>query len=444
MELNENEGMARWTPEQRMKELPYAVAWLSMGAQHNNPHKGMKDVVGLELDGEFFEMSLDDWNDVARVYDDIDNMRAGSLMSGRELLRRHRMALDIVEKEQSGASKSIVMLKDKSGAGYWRMILPSRGMSALSGMDEVRVDITSSEVKFDSLLEYDTIFVQRLHDWESYYILKKLKEAGRKVVYDIDDDIFSLTPDNPAFHVIGRDNQIAARECMKLADVVTTTTDVLAQRLYQVADGDIEPVVIPNSMNPEGWMPTELTGSPDKWKRIFWQGSATHEVDWEVCIDAVDSVLQERKDVRLVILGSLPKVIQERVNLPHWHGRIEYMGFSDTETYFQIVRHLRADVGLAPLVNTPFNEAKSPIKWMENALIGMPTVASAGHPYSDVIEDGKSGRVVPDDVAAWKNAIDGYLDDKDLRLRAVAESRKRIADEFDIRKVAESWKCVMM
>jgi len=154
-------------------------------------------------------------------------------------------------------------------------------------------------------------------------------------------------------------------------------------------------------------------------------------------------VMKERDNVRVVILGYLPKAVQKLVNLPHWKGRIEYMGFNDAETYFQIIKHLRAEVGLAPLADTTFNHSKSPIKWMENALIGMPTVASAVQPYSDVIDDGNNGRWASN-PAEWKESIEWYLDNKKYRLDAVRESRKLISDRFDIRKVAEEWESVLI
>jgi len=440
--LSVSEGAAKWTPKQRMKELPRAVAWMVMGAVEHEAYKGVEGVRALELDGDFMTICGADWEDVVRVHGRVREAGLGSALSGKEALRCYRMAAGMVPSDD--AKKRVAMLKDRSGSGYWRMVLPATQMEEMEEMKSVVLDVTAAHVEFDSLLEYDTVFVQRLHDWDSYYVLKRLCKAGVRVVYDMDDDIFSLTPDNPAFHVISRDNQMAARECMKLADVVTTTTEELARRLGAVCDGEVYPVVVPNAMRTDGWVPTELTGSPDGIKRVFWQGSSTHEADWEVCIEGVDAVLASRDDVRLVILGCLPQAVQSRLALPHWKGKVEFMGFTDAETYFQIVKHLRAEVGLAPLVASQFNQAKSPIKWMENALIGMPTVASACLPYSEVIEDGVSGRLVGPDPEMWRRAIEGYLDDKRCRLAAVAASRRLVVQEYDIEKVAHIWKTLLL
>jgi glycosyltransferase involved in cell wall biosynthesis len=300
-------------------------------------------------------------------------------------------------------------------------------------------------MKFEELLEYDTIYVQRLHSWESYYVLKNLKKAGRRIVYDMDDDIFSLTPDNPAFHVISRDNQQAAVACMNLADVVTTTTQVLANRLVQVLEQDVEMVVIPNALDTDdGWFPTERTGSLDGNKRIFWQGSATHGKDWEVCIEAIDRLMQEHFNVHLIILGFLPPVVIERLGLQHWSKRVQHLGFNDSETYFKLIHHIKADVGIAPLAPQGFNEAKSPIKWLEYTCIGMPTVASDMEPYSSVIEDGVTGYLVPPDTDAWYGRLKECLEKPVEHKQLIVDARKEAKEYFDIKTVASVWNAVLL
>ena len=231
---------------------------------------------------------------------------------------------------------------------------------------------------------------------------------------------------------------------MMLADEVTTTTEVLSDRLKQLIDS-IDPIVIPNALDTgDNWLETGKVGSPDEWKRIFWQGSATHEADWEVCIDAIDAVMQVHDDVRLVLLGYLPKCIIARANLPHWKERIEHVGFSKPETYFDMIHHVRADVAVAPLQPQSFNEAKSPIKWLEATLIGIPVVASDMEPYASVISDGASGALVPPDGDAWFAAIEAMLKVSVGERRAmVANARLDAADSFDIREVAKVWKSVL-
>jgi glycosyltransferase involved in cell wall biosynthesis len=306
--------------------------------------------------------------------------------------------------------------------------------------DDWFADVSSAMVKYEQLLEYDTIFVQRFHEWDAFYVLERLKKAGKRIVYDIDDDLFSIPKDNPAANVIRKDQQFAALETMKLADTVIVSTVVLKERLSQMAELAEKIVVVPNSLEVKGWTPTHLCGSPDGKRRIFWQGGSTHAEDWTVCIDAVERVMSERSDVVLTILGFLPPVVMELVRRNQWQSRVEYMGFSEPETYYQLVKGVRAEVGLAPLTDSRFNQGKSNLKLLENSYIGMPTIASRVAPYLEI--DGNNGMLVSTSDE-WYKALSLLLDNPVVRRDMLVQARKLVFDRYDIEKVAEKWASVL-
>jgi glycosyltransferase involved in cell wall biosynthesis len=440
--MTNTDSVAVLPPEARRFEIPYMVVlWLIGAIQHEEYKAG--DGCALELDEQFYPLSKPDFDLVKEVATKLEGEMPQRMVTPEDWMFAHKRATQILKDfniEVPG--KKVAMLKDRGGAGYWRMVLPSLYLNAC--VEEIQIDVTAAEVKFDYLLEYDTIMVQRTHDWDSYYTLEKLKKAGRRIVYDIDDDLFSLTPDNPAYHSLTKDAQEAALACMRLADVVTTTTPILADRLAQVMDTGVCPVVIPNALDTDdNWLPTLKTGSPDGYKRIFWQGSATHEEDWSVCIGAVDRIMRTNPKVRLVLLGYLPQVVIAHLNEPHWKGRVEHFGFSDSETYFQLIKHVRAEVGIAPLAPKTFNESKSPIKWLEYTCIGMPTVASDMEPYNRVIEDGVSGYLANTEDE-WVLYLSHCLNDAVVREKMIKESREEAAECYDIKKVVASWQEVLL
>lgn len=441
--LNICDGLAVLPPNARKQKIPYGVCYILMGARIHESHRGKKGVIAFEMpDGRFIEMADTDYQVAKSLAKEIEHSaNIGKMVSVQQALALHELAASKLEKmgDSRAGLKGVAMLKDKGGSGYWRMSLPAKYMDKT----DIYIDITADSVKFDYLLEYNTILVQRLHDWESYYMLKRLKDAGKRIIYDIDDDLFDIPDDNPVSKIIGRDEMVAAVACMKLADEVTTTTDVLQQRLMGLIDGRT-PIVIPNALDPyDNWTPTPVTGSPDEWKRIFWQGGATHAEDWMECAEAVDMVMQEKKDVRLVIMGFLPPIVSQYLKKPYWKGRVEYLGFNDPETYFEIVHHIRADVGIAPLRSVNFNFGKSPIKFLEYSVIGMPTVASGIPPYAPVIEDDEDGFLAYD-KEVWFNSIMTCLSDNKKRLDVVEKARKKIRDDFDVKKTAELWKKVLV
>ena len=429
-------------PAAAVDVLPDVTVAIVLGAKITRQYK--------DGDGIYVDAGNQDWHLSSRDFE-MANGIAWELKSELDIthvsnaldaLKIRKYALVKIKKmlnflDGKPSVKSVAMLKDKGSSGWWRMILPMEHMKK----DGWQFDCTAAQVNFDHLIEYDTVFVQRIHDWESFYMLKKLKAAGVRLVYDIDDDLFNITPDNPAYHSITRDHQLAAANCMKLADVVTTTTSELQRRLTGVMDG-VAPVVIPNSWDLDGWPELSATGSPDASKRILWSGGASHAEDWMECFGAIEQIMESRDDVRLLILGFLPPCVQQNAKKPCFDGRIEYLGFRDPETYHQIIHHVRAEVALAPLRSTGFNAAKSPIKFLEYASIGIPTVASNWLPYNDVIVDGESGRLVSGQ-AQWVEAITTYLDNKQERLNAIDKARLTCRTIFSVKRAASVWMDVL-
>jgi glycosyltransferase involved in cell wall biosynthesis len=445
MSTTVTEGASPLPCEARIRELPYLITKLVIGCRIHSSWHDNDDAVGVEYRGDTEVYNIEDVKVSQRIADEIKEEYCipsgiSTLSSFDEVLSIHKMAQDRLRAEGDfrADKKGLAMLKDQSGSGYWRMVLPSKYLN----LDDTYIDVTSAPITFENLLEYETIFVQRMHDWDSYYMLKKLKDAGKRLVYDIDDDIFNIPPSNPAYHVLTRDAQTAALACMGIADVVTTTSSILGERIQgELPNTAIK--VIPNALElGEGWIDLENIGSPDGNKRIFWQGSATHEEDWIECIEAIDAVMQERDNVILTILGYLPSLVQARLGLPHWQGRVEYLGFNDSETYFNLIKHIRADVGIAPLQLTPFNQAKSPIKWIEYSMMGIPTVASDVEPYNLIMESSKSGLLVRRHEE-WKSAIDLCFDNKDEAKNFVKTGREIVNEKFDISKMAASWEAVL-
>lgn len=446
METNTGEGAAVMTAEARRLEIPLLAARIVMGAQTSSNWHGKQDTVRVYFDDNEWAIHVKDYDLAAAIAGEIKKLWI-DLSAKSNCLSTPTVALEVVtlaaalyarRTDNRAGKKGIIMLSDNDGCGFWRMRLPARFMPG----DGWFADITSAVVKYERLLEYDTIFVQRFHEWDAFYVLEKLKKAGKRIIYDIDDDLFSIPRENPAANVIRKDQQFAALEIMRLADVVIAATPVLKMRLEQDLGLKGKVVVVPNALDLEDMVPTALCGSPDGVRRIFWQGGTTHAEDWTVCLSAIEKVMQEENDIRLTLLGFLPPIVLDMVKRRGWHNRVEHSGFSEPETYYQMIKHVRAEVGLAPLIDNQFNRGKSPLKLIENSVIGMPTVASRVAPYESAIEDGKSGYLVstPDE---WYLALKALLSDEKKQKEILTEARKYVAEEHDIRKVALEWSAIL-
>jgi hypothetical protein len=97
------------------------------------------------------------------------------------------------------------------------------------------------------------------------------------------------------------------------------------------------------------------------------------------------------------------------------------------------------DVNLAPLeLGSRFNEAKSPIKWLEAALVATPTIASPTAPFTGAIEHGRTGWLA-DDPDAWRAAVTEALHDEDRRALVGARARRQALLEWSPHRQAERY-----
>jgi hypothetical protein len=100
---------------------------------------------------------------------------------------------------------------------------------------------------------------------------------------------------------------------------------------------------------------------------------------------------------------------------------------------------LHFDIGIVPLNDIPFNEAKSNIKGLEYAAAGIPFVAGPTSEYKVLAADGV-GRVASSDTEWVKNVTD--LLDYSVRKRESALSRKKVLSDWSIQARAAEWQSV--
>lgn len=109
-----------------------------------------------------------------------------------------------------------------------------------------------------------------------------------------------------------------------------------------------------------------------------------HEADLMVAFPAVRRVFYHVPGARLRIVGHFDHTV-----LPDdLRSRIDLAPFVPYERLFEEIA--RVDVNLAPLVDNPHRRAKSAVKFLEAALVGVPTIASDLEPYR-LIDHGRTG-----------------------------------------------------
>jgi glycosyltransferase involved in cell wall biosynthesis len=257
--------------------------------------------------------------------------------------------------------------------------------------------------------------------------------AGRAIVYEADDDLLSY-PDWTGLGPTARRERDLIERLLGLADLVTTTTPVLAERLAARTRAPVR--VIRNALDPAWYAaPAADAGeAPPGDPRVLYHGVPVRLRDYEIARPAVDALVREIPALRRVWLGAAnePRVVAAVDEVRPWvDGLPEFAA---------ALVAARPDIGLAPLLDEPFNRAKSELHWIEYAMAGAPAIVSGfdgGGPY-DVVRDGVDG-LVARTASDWDRHLRALAISPDLRAEIGGRARERALAEYTIEARVGEW-----
>ncbi len=251
-------------------------------------------------------------------------------------------------------------------------------------------------------------------------------EGRPAIVYDTDDDILAYPAWTGFAAAAARERDVVER-ILGLADLVTAATPVLAERLAPHTRGEVR--VIRNALDPRWYVRLlprpgeEPLGEP----RVVYHGVPVRLRDYEVARPAVDRVAAEVAGLRRVWLGAAeePRIVAAMDEVRPW--------VEGPAAFGAALVAARPDIGLAPLLDEPFNRAKSELHWLEYAMAGAPAIVSGlegGGPF-DVVRDGLDGLVArsPDD---WLRHLRALVGSSQLRDEICGRARERVMAEYTL------------
>lgn len=155
--------------------------------------------------------------------------------------------------------------------------------------------------------------------------------------------------------------------------------------------------------------------------RVVYHGTASHqrEIDW---LHPVLAELQRRcAHTHVELFGELP-VNRAFRDLP----RIALLHPMRWENYLAYTAGRPADIGLAPLLPGVFNAGRGPVKFVDYTRQGALGLYSRVPPYDGFVRDGVDGVLLPNDPAAWVEAIVRWAGDGAGRAALTQAARQRL------------------
>lgn len=336
---------------------------------------------------------------------------------------------------------------------YVRCMLPLQS----NGWDGDRPFLTAERANMQTIIQgamaSDIVVFHRPIQKELLNAALALKKQGKKIVMDNDDtykpnsgvpvNMFGKDKDNlnKAINMIDEN----LKEFMKIADLVTVTTEYLKKE-YEQYNKNV--IVLPNCVDPFDW-PLPKPNTTGK-IRLGVVGSVASNKDYEPIIPLLDS-LKDRSDVQLVLLALPPdkegfkearKIYAPEIEFwskykPEWHP------FVAVKDYMKYLNDLTIDIMLIPRHDNYFNRCKSNVKFLEASMCGMATVAQSfpdGNSPYEVNPKDRENLILATNSEDWVEKVNDLINNPKKLEKLKKKAHKYVKKTYDIENLAYLWK----
>lgn len=329
---------------------------------------------------------------------------------------------------------------DESGPGDWQTAC-ERG-EGNRPVNPVVVDELGSMLKIADLAVWQITPL-----WGVLAFFECIKDQFKKpFVTEMDDWLFDIPAYNIASHPYkpNSERERIAWAQLKMSDAIVCSTRFIRERLCEFFPE--KPIyVVPNSIDFDIWdaaKPKPLVKKEPGRVRIGYTGCGNHGVDLESIAKPIRALLDEFPEVEFVTSGAMradrtgdPYVIQ--------HERSYVLNrWSAIDEWPAAAKGWQIDIGIAPLLDSNFNRAKSNLRWLEYSALGVPTVASKVQPFAESIRPGVDGFLC-NSKQQWYETLRALVLDAKKRKEVGAAAYNRVKKDFNMDTVARTYKSVM-
>lgn len=305
------------------------------------------------------------------------------------------------------------------GTSFYRSFGP---LSALQKSGDIEI-VETGAVNWKTLRSIDLVFFQRPSNKVHLEVCEMVKAYKIPLVLDYDDNLFQIPISNPVFwdYMTDPKAQEGIKKCLRLADRVITSTKALGHVL--IANGAKSVSIVPNAWD------TELFYGYDtlnKNSSVLWRGSRTHDEDlWSVTKELSSAIVSNSWKLNLIggpFWMSVKYFVENKAQL----DLFEKLELSKMITKF---KELSSSVMVVPLVDCPFNLAKSNCSWIEGTMTGHAVLAP------DMPEFIRPGITNYIDAEDFKYKLNLLIKNPELREQNFKASHKFINDNLMLPEV---------
>ncbi len=302
---------------------------------------------------------------------------------------------------------------------------------ALSGIGSTLREPEDSALYLDATT-HDAAILHRVA-WQPAIadLVAVLRVRGKPIIFETDDLVFApelqeriafLDTLSPQEARRFRNDMTQVARTFAECDCVLTTTGYLAAAAE--AHGK-SAFVQRNAASHEMVQCAEhaharLRERSDQVALAYFSGTGSHNRDFATIVPVLADLMTRYPQVILHLSGHL----DVGPSLQPFSSRIRRSPFVAWQDLPELIA--QADINLAPLeLDNPFCQAKSEIKYVEAALVGVPTVASATDAFAHAIRHGETGFLAAT-TSEWRSLLGALIEDSALRPQ-IGDAARRAA-----------------
>lgn len=283
----------------------------------------------------------------------------------------------------------------------------------------------------------DVVILSKHSSPEAVELAKYARQRGLRIIYDIDDWIFSF----PKYSGGKSNNDKIGliHELISLSDVVTVANQTLLHKVRSILPASLV-VLVPNGMWVEKYVgPDTTAGLEASPPRIVFANADLLKMQSakDMLLTALQVFFLRHPEFVLDFYGD---PFPEMFSLPFLH-------FTNRTPYVDYMRALvsgRYQFAITPLGSledaeaAEFNACKNPFKYLNYGAAQVPGIYSQAQIYTDCIVDGETGLLVDNDFDAWVDALERLASDPDLRDRIRSKAFKDVMKYHHISASADA------
>jgi glycosyltransferase involved in cell wall biosynthesis len=279
-------------------------------------------------------------------------------------------------------------------------------------------------------------------------VIETARRLGVPTYYEIDDLIFDNAYPDPIESYGGALNKDEYaglqfgvplfREAMRRCDYGISSTSDLAKEMEPIVKTG-EVFVVVNGLDSRN-KSLESAGrrrlrQDDDIILFYGSGTKAHNADFlDLVGPAVLDLFETNPKVRLVIVGFL--VLDSRFDA--FRNRVTQISFvPNIQSYWSILAE--ADINLAVLKPGPTTNGKSEIKWLEAAVLSVPSVVSDTQTYLNIIDDGGDGLIAAT-TEQWAVHLEALVASPALRAKIAKAAKQKALSAYSLRSNGERMK----